>query len=466
MIGPITPFRKPFWRRHPLLVGIPAVLLILAAGVVLADRLASRGVRALALAIQRSGETLDPREIEKRREPVPDDVNMALSLMAMQKELDALANARDETKDVLFLGYSAPLVPGQRCEPERLEASEAFLAKHADLLKRVHAATALPRGRYLINLPTPAISAVFSHFGAHRIACRLLNAQAVVASERGDAEAAGEALHAAMRLDLALRDEPFLISHLVRLACIGLTTASIQGTLGLTVLPDPELAELQAQCRDVERTLSLLPAMRSERALGYDALCWANGYGSPRAIRLNAGMPLPILRFADQEALLRYFTRLCEAAKMETHAGIQAAVDVANEVRKLPSYCVGTRLLVTSFENSFRLHAASIGWVRVVDAALAAERYRLRHGRWPPDLESLTPDLLPAVPTDPFDAKPLRWLRTDDGLRIWSVGQDGQDHGGDLGVLPRRPPKDNVFQLFDPERRVRPATSRPADEDR
>ena len=71
---------------------------------------------------------------------------------------------------------------------------------------------------------------------------------------------------------------------------------------------------------------------------------------------------------------------------------------------------------------------------------LAAEKYRLRHGRLPARLEDLTPEFIPAVPLDPFDGKPMRMKRTDRGLIVYSIGPDGIDNGGTpIPPIRRRP---------------------------
>src|SRR5262249_37077767 len=49
---------------------------------------------------------------------------------------------------------------------------------------------------------------------------------------------------------------------------------------------------------------------------------------------------------------------------------------------------------------------------------------------WPEKLDELAPRYLSAVPLDPFDRKPLRLRRLDDGILIYSVGPDGVDDGG------------------------------------
>jgi hypothetical protein len=73
--------------------------------------------------------------------------------------------------------------------------------------------------------------------------------------------------------------------------------------------------------------------------------------------------------------------------------------------------------------------------LRCAIAALAAERYRLAHGAWPPSLAALVPHYLSAVPLDLYAGKPLRLRRLGDGLVIYSVGLDGSDNGGQIDRL-------------------------------
>jgi hypothetical protein len=62
--------------------------------------------------------------------------------------------------------------------------------------------------------------------------------------------------------------------------------------------------------------------------------------------------------------------------------------------------------------------------------AIALELHRRRAGAWPDSLDRLSPGLLPTVPIDPYDGRPLRYEVTPDGPRLWSVGPDAADDGG------------------------------------
>lgn len=66
-------------------------------------------------------------------------------------------------------------------------------------------------------------------------------------------------------------------------------------------------------------------------------------------------------------------------------------------------------------------------------AAVAVERWKLRHGKYPESLGQIVPELLSTVRADLMDNRPLRFKLTVDGaaLCVYSVGDDGRDDGGD-----------------------------------
>ena len=67
---------------------------------------------------------------------------------------------------------------------------------------------------------------------------------------------------------------------------------------------------------------------------------------------------------------------------------------------------------------------------QAVRLGLAAEQYRARHHRLPDRLDDLVPDLIPILPRDPFDGKPMRMKRTEHGLIVYSIGPDMVDNDG------------------------------------
>jgi hypothetical protein len=87
---------------------------------------------------------------------------------------------------------------------------------------------------------------------------------------------------------------------------------------------------------------------------------------------------------------------------------------------------------------------------RVMVAAIAAERFRLKNGRWPNDLHELVPTFLVEVPKDPCSpGNELRWKVTATGRIVYSVGLDGKDDGGNCDWMGENQMTDIGFRLFD-----------------
>jgi hypothetical protein len=98
--------------------------------------------------------------------------------------------------------------------------------------------------------------------------------------------------------------------------------------------------------------------------------------------------------------------------------------------------------------------------MRTCIAALATERYRRDHGRWPDALADLVPAYLAEFPVDPYDGQPLRMRRLADKIVIYSVGSDRKDDGGKLDRK-KMQDVDLGFELWDVAKRRRPAPARP-----
>jgi hypothetical protein len=93
-------------------------------------------------------------------------------------------------------------------------------------------------------------------------------------------------------------------------------------------------------------------------------------------------------------------------------------------------------------------------------AGIACERYRLKHGKWPAQLDDLAEFGMPKGSIDPFDGKPLRYRIVEDGAIVYSVGKNGIDDNGD--VLGRFGNPDDVgFRLWNVDKRKVPMPEKP-----
>ena len=118
-----------------------------------------------------------------------------------------------------------------------------------------------------------------------------------------------------------------------------------------------------------------------------------------------------------------------------------------------------TRSILPAYE---KIHIASLrakAYLRCAATGVAVERFRLAHGHWPASLAEIPKDVLPAIPLDPFDGQPLRYVKRVDGVTVYSVGLDEKDDGGKIraGKITNDPGQDIGFRLYDPVHRGLPA---------
>jgi len=98
----------------------------------------------------------------------------------------------------------------------------------------------------------------------------------------------------------------------------------------------------------------------------------------------------------------------------------------------------GGRLIVSEFwspcQTIIRDHRKARATMRGAQIVLAIEEFKQTRGRTPQTLEELVPDILDALPVDPFSTtqKPLRGVLHENSWRIYSVGADHIDGGGNL----------------------------------
>jgi hypothetical protein len=165
-------------------------------------------------------------------------------------------------------------------------------------------------------------------------------------------------------------------------------------------------------------------------------------------------MPSGLAARQSHAWLLRHLTRFAEIARLPDHQQLEAMREWDQAVRTAP---VGARLMLVDARKLVEACLRHRAGARCAAVALAAERFRLEHGRWPDALADLVPDLLTEVPADPYDGQPLRYRRLSDGVIVYAVGPDGQDDGSPRDAANAGREGGNVgFRLWDTSRRQRP----------
>lgn len=290
---------------------------------------------------------------------------------------------------------------------------------------------------------------------------------------RGDHAGALANLQASAELIELGLDEGFLISQLVRIAVGGVALDAVWEALQSDGWSDPQLALLQADWERLRYLAPLAEALRFERAsaamlfpggshssrrqvgqlvrFGVAGDSWSRRSGSSSFAWLaNLGAWIdPLVNLARAELWRHVWAR---HDQLLHHRTLQADIDWAREhaarrdCRGLDELDAAEQEAWTLASDQFLLSRSALAvfpkalekaalaetWREIAVAAIALERFHLRHGEWPASLDALAPDFVEAVPRDWMDGQPLRYRRDPDhGFLLYSVGRDGRDDGGD-----------------------------------
>jgi hypothetical protein len=435
--------RRRRWRRLLLLLVPLALLAVAWFCLVFASNQRLR--RAVAEA-----DRLDPHwrldDLLAERAAVPDGENAALTVLAaagsMPPDWPALPPSVARSLD--------HLEPNESVNDAQAAALRAELGRVAAVLQEARKLADQSRGCWPGGLRALDV----------KVVARLLSADALLRAREGDLDGALASCRALLNAGRSAGDEPSLTPQLVRAATDAQAADQGEYVLGQGEPSEAALAALQELLAGEAEEPLLTIGLRGERARA-DRFLEAVGHGDmtirqmvaayrgPPTTRLWVGrddlLYLPGMVTDSRAALLERMTRLVELSRL-------SPPEQRGPLAELAAQPKDERLLVRVEAPAALARYAEQLWssqarLRCAATALAAERYRHRHGRWPEALDELTGEFLRAVPLDPFDGRPLRYSKDDGGVVVYSVGPDGKE-GGELR-----------FRLWDANRRRQAARS-------
>ena len=452
------PVRRRRWWPWFLLAGVG--LAAVPVGLMLAAR--RSGDRELAAA-QAETTAADPgwqlADLLAARDTTipPPDQNAFLLVAGVEATLNRGTQRPDlDAANWLKDGHPANRLP----LPAEIENLAIVLRELAEPLAVVHRAAGL-RGEQPI--PIPADPAAFDASTlpqpqAVRVASYAVMLETAAAAARNDPPTVVAAGRAGLSLARAVGDQPTTLGALVRVALAAVAARSAERVLAWSE-PADDLADWQAEFTREAAVPLARSALRLERA-SFDLTMTNLGNGVATNPNMGFGQSVgwqflvrPVWT-ADHAAGLRAFNRLLAELDRPPHQRVGPRGLYSDD----PTGPRMTQLLLPALDKTLTACIRHEANMRVAATAVACERHRRQTGRWPVTLADLTPALLPAMPTDPFDGQPLRYKRTEDGVVVYSVGEDKADDGGKPLTRGEKGTNvgDVVFRLYDPAARRQP----------
>jgi len=254
-------------------------------------------------------------------------------------------------------------------------------------------------------------------------------------------------------LDLAqcYEQEMTVVSQMIRVALVRMAVMATWEALQSDRWCDTDLKRLQAAWNRIQLARPLERAVQMERAIALSYFEKAKKGDTNGTSLLSNGLDFysPIWKIAlSQQDELRYLTTtqgFLEA--MRAGASARSAAVFLSRVHSLTNQ---PRSVIGKYVQSYRYpmsHVTLLNYSRalhrwmqteterqLVIAAIGLKRYYLQHRAYPEQLVLLTPEILPELPVDYMDGKPLRYRPAGGYFVLYSVGDDGIDQGGNPGA--------------------------------
>lgn len=318
--------------------------------------------------------------------------------------------------------------------------SPSFLAQNQKALELLHQAASRKKCRYPIDL-TKGYATLLPHLREIKKCAQLLSQAATNHAAKGQMGPAAQSLLDGLHLARSVEEEPVLVSYLLQIASETIIQKTLESVLNRKAFTDEQLVRLQAAFREAESGGLMTRSVAAERCQiiaifqmppPEQAKTFTQMEGAAKSMDKGAYRKSSTYN-ADFNF---YLDRMDECVKATTlpfpkrlEAASQWGADVSEA--KTKGYQI-SGLILPAYEKSFERAAECAGRLRVTQAALAVERYRLAHrNALPASLGELAPQFIDPVPTDPFDGQPLRYTKASPkGFVIYSIGKDRKDDGG------------------------------------
>jgi len=337
------------------------------------------------------------------------------------------------------------LIPPQPQSP----AADVLLAldKYDSTVEELREAAKLPYSRFPLEYEKDCPAAIlFPHLAALKKCSQVLSLRACAELQNGQSKKALDDVKLSLRLMDSIRNEPFLISHLVRFAIFQINLRTIYEGLAEHQWLDSQLIELESELEKQDFLTDWLASMRGERAWDVATIDWLRHSGkniSTVFYGSNLDFWFVLLTCGPSGWLEQNKVRICSfypnffaVVDLKKKTVSPANVRQADEVLELErSHLTPYNYLENIFLPALGACAKKAAYTQaaadMARTALALERYRLAHGNFPDSLTALVPQFLAQIPHDVIGGQPLKYRRTDDGrFVLYSIGWNETDDGG------------------------------------
>jgi hypothetical protein len=341
------------------------------------------------------------------------------------------------------------------------------LGKYDSTIEELRTASRLPYSRFPLTYDYESPAAILLPQLAPLKQCsQVLQLRAIAELQNGQSENALADVKLSLRLLAASRSEPFLISHLVRLAMWQFTLQPIWEGCAQHAWSDAQLTSLDTELSKLDFPADYALSMRGTMAFQNtetdrlrhhpEEMEGISGEGRSPGGQDDVTLPGPFIarlipagwfyqnEFRCDRMIVNFYLPEVDVSQgvFFPDATRRADAAFAADTQSAGPYNVIERLTGPWLAPEARKFAYAQAGVNLARTALALERYRLAHGEFPEALDALAPSFIAQVPHNVIGGQSLNYRRTSDGqFVLCSLGWPATDDASVRAVGRRSPPE-------------------------
>ncbi|MFZ4506417.1 MAG: hypothetical protein ACOYON_01810 [Fimbriimonas sp.] len=312
-----------------------------------------------------------------------------------------------------------------------------IVAKLAPAIEKAEAIAKSPKANITKDWSGSAINVLFPEFATMKMGTRLLVAKALVQSKQGDGPAAMATLGRAIVFSHHAGESPTLIGLLVSIACEAIVLNGMEKVLADHGRDAKTLAAARETLRSLGPVPDLRKAMRGELVLGlsttspgFTAQDLGFSVEDPSTTGLTFAMKSGVVRNAFAADIVRFQIEMHkkfpkDPSDWEGFDKVFRDADLKMQTdRKVTSTL--TKIVSPYFGELAPAIGGLITRRKLMSASLNLLERRQKGAALPNALSATGPDEI-----DPFSSDIFQYERKGSGFRIWSIGRNRLDDGGD-----------------------------------
>ena len=356
-------------------------------------------------------------------------------------------------------------VPAQPQSPA--EDVLGALSKYDPVIEELREASRLPGSRFPLNYDSESPSAILlPHLAALKRCSQTLQLRSLAELQNGQPENALADVKLGLQLADKIHTEPFLISHLVRIAMVNLMLQTVYEGLAEHQWSDAQLVALDAELAKLDFAADYKLSMRGELGCQggemdrlrrhpeqmQDLGGMSDGGGNNSKLSLPGGLMGHLIptgwfyqnQFRCARMMVDYYLPLADVSQGTFSPALARRGDAAltAEIKSASPFNMLEKLMLPALGNAAKKFAAGQNSGNLARVAIALERYRLAHGAYPESLDALAPQFVAKLPHDIINGQPLHYRRDPPSpgsgaasghFVLYSVGWNETDDGGEVG---------------------------------